>query len=399
MHLAFIIDDYLPTSTRVGSKMLHELGLEFIAQGHEVTVITPSVNRQMSNLDVSLLDGVNIWRFSNGPVKDVGKVQRAINETLMSYNAWKAISSRVTKDTFDGVVYYSPSVFFGSLVKKIKKKCECKAYLILRDLFPQWAVDAEIIKEKSLITYYFRYFELLSYNHADAIGLMSLKNLESFQSMHPELKQTHVLFNWAAMTPFGEITEADSMRNRLNLKDKVIFFYGGNIGRAQDMQNLLKLAKGLKNEIKAHFLFIGQGDEFELIKRLTNEWKLDNVTILPSISQTEFKKVLAEVDVGLFSLAKNHTAHNFPGKILGYMVQSLPILGSVNPGNDLQNIINNASAGRVFINGQDEDLLLAAKELLHSLKEREKSGLIALQLLEKYFSVQSAFKTIIRSLT
>lgn len=394
MHLAFIIDDYLPDSTRVGAKMLHDLALDFIAKGHEVTVITPSVKHQSSRLDVIQLEGVNVWRFSNGRVKNVGKVKRAINETLMSFNAWKAISSSVTKDTFDGVVYYSPSVFFGPLVRKIKKKCECKSYLILRDLFPQWAIDAGIIKEKSLITRYFRYFEYLSYKSADAIGLMSEKNLELFQSIHPELKNTHVLFNWAAVTPFGSVSEVDSIRARLNLKNKVIFFYGGNIGYAQDMKNLITLAKGLKDEIEAHFLFIGQGDEVELITGLTNEWNLDNVTILPSITQSEFKKVLAEVDVGLFSLAKHHTAHNFPGKLLGYMVESIPILGSVNPGNDLLTIINNAGAGKVFINGEDKALLRAAVEFLRGPKKREQCGVQALQLLEKSFSVHSAHQKI-----
>lgn len=399
MHLAFIIDDYLPESTRVGSKMLHELALDFIDNGHEVTVITPSVNLQPKKLDVIQIDGVNIWRFANGPVKNVGKVKRAINETFMSFNAWRAISSNVSKDTFDGVVYYSPSVFFGSLVRRITKKCQCKSYLILRDLFPQWAIDAGMIKEKSLITRYFRYFESLSYKSADAIGLMSDRNLELFQSIHPELSNTHVLFNWASIKPSESFLDNESIRSRLELKDKVIFFYGGNIGHAQDMKNLMKLAKGLKSEEKAHFLFIGQGDEVELITSLKNDWNLANVTILPSITQAEFKKVLAEVDVGLFSLAKHHTAHNFPGKLLGYMVESLPILGSVNPENDLQKIINQANAGSVFINGEDKKLLCEAQKLFADVNLRNIQGKAAFDLLQKEFSVSTATQNILSILS
>lgn len=398
MHLAFIIDDYLPDSTRVGSKMLHELALEFIDLGHQVTVITPNIKAGVSKLDISKLDGVNIWRFANGPVKDVGKIKRAINETLMSFNAWRALSSSILKDTFDGVVYYSPSVFFGPLVNRIKKRCDCKSYLILRDLFPQWAIDAKIITEKSLITYYFRYFESLSYHAADNIGLMSDKNLQLFKQVQPKLKNTHVLYNWASSTPVVTSCESPSIRNRLNLSDKVIFFYGGNIGHAQDMKNLLNLARGLKDLPEAHFLFIGQGDEVGLIEHLTVEWSLQNVTILPSISQGEFKRVLAEVDVGLFSLAKNHTAHNFPGKLLGYMVESLPILGSVNPQNDLQDIINAANAGSVFINGEDDELLFEAKKLLNDSNYRIEQGIAAYNLLNKEFSVKAATMTVLECL-
>lgn len=398
MHLAFIIDDYLPNSTRVGSKMFHELALEFISLGHEITVITPNVDIEAAKLDISKLDGVNIWRFPNGPVKDVGKIKRAINETLMSFNAWRALSSSILKDTFDGVVYYSPSIFFGPLVNRIKKRCDCKSYLILRDLFPQWAIDAKIITEKSLITYYFRCFESLSYHAADNIGLMSDKNLQLFKQVQPKLKNTHVLYNWASSTPVVTSCESPSIRNRLNLSDKVIFFYGGNIGHAQDMKNLLNLARGLKDQPEAHFLFIGQGDEVELIEHLTTEWSLQNVTILPSISQDEFKHVLAEVDVGLFSLAKNHTAHNFPGKLLGYMVESLPILGSVNPHNDLQDIINAANAGSVFINGEDDELLFEAKKLLNDSNYRIEQGIAAYNLLNKEFSVKAATMTVLECL-
>jgi glycosyltransferase involved in cell wall biosynthesis len=395
MHFAFIIDDYLPNSTRVGSKMLHELALEFISLGHLITVITPNVNAGAEIFNASQIDGVNIWRFSNGPVKDVGKIKRAINETLMSFNAWRSIKSRVNKNTFDGVVYYSPSIFFGSLVNKIKKRCQCKSYLILRDLFPQWAVDAKMIKEKSLITRYFRFFESLSYNAADTIGLMSMKNHQLFKTLHPNLSNTEVLFNWASAVPSDLPIGSESIRKRLNLDHKVIFFYGGNIGHAQDMKNLLKLSKGLKGFSEAHFLFIGQGDEVELIEDLAKDWLLDNVTILPSITQSEFKQVLSEVDIGLFSLAKHHTAHNFPGKILGYMVESLPILGSVNHGNDLQEVINSADAGSVFINGEDEKLLIAAKELLFDDSIRKSQGKSSYNLLDKYFSVNTASKKII----
>lgn len=398
MHFAFIIDDYLPDSTRVGSKMLHELALEFLLYGHKVTVLTPNTNINPPTLVEDNIDGVDIWRFKNGPVKDVGKIKRAINETLMSFNAWKAVSSKIEKNTFDGVVYYSPSIFFGPLVKNIKRKCECKAYLILRDLFPQWAIDAGMIKEKSIIIRYFKFFESINYNNADSIGLMSSRNLQLFQFIHPNLKNTHVLFNWASAQPFSRSTKKISIREKLDLNDKIIFFYGGNIGHAQDMTNLIRLAKGLTEQDTAHFLFIGQGDEVDLIKELVDDWALNNVTILPSVSQLEFKEILSEVDIGLFSLARNHTAHNFPGKILGYMVESLPILGSVNPDNDLQNIVNEANAGSIFINGEDDKLLLAAKELLNDEDKRLLQGKSAFNLLNQKFSVNSAVDTIVNNL-
>lgn len=398
MHFAFVIDDYLPNSTRVGAKMFHELAQEFLSLGHKVTIITPNTDPQAPKLKVDLLDGINIWRFSNGPVKDVGKIKRAINETLMSFNAWKAVSSHINKNTFDGVVFYSPSIFFGSLVNKIKINCECNSYLILRDLFPQWAIDSKMISERSLITRYFRFFESINYAAADHIGLMSERNNQLFNRLNPKLLNTHVLYNWASFSVTESKKSFVSIRKQLKLNDKIIFFYGGNIGHAQDMTNLMILAKGFKNYPEAHFLFVGQGDEVDLIKKLAIDWSLNNVTILPSVSQLEFKQLLSEVDVGLFSLAKHHTAHNFPGKLLGYMVNALPILGSVNPDNDLKEIINSANAGAVLINGEDESFLFEAKKLLASKKLRSEQGHAGRELLKNRFSVGSAAKAILGKL-
>lgn len=386
MHLALVIDDYLPHSTRVAAKMFHELAKQFISMGHQVTVITPEA-KQKSKLEVSTLDGVTVWRFSSGSIKGAGKIKRAINESLLSTNAWSAVSSHVKPNTFDGIIYYSPSIFFGRLVRKIKKCCQCPSYLILRDLFPQWVVDAGMIKQGSAIERYFRYFEAISYKQADMIGLMSEKNQELFNHLTCDRYPTEVLRNWAFLEPHCSQTKG-KYRQLLGLENKVIFFYGGNIGHAQDMSNLMRLARSMQSYSKSHFLFLGQGDEVELINNLASEWELSNFTYLPSVSQEEFKDVLSEMNVGLFSLSANHTAHNYPGKLLGYMVQSLPVLGSVNDGNDLSDIINTNKAGYITVNGDDDTLFSNAVKLMDS-STREVIGTSAYQLLEREFAVES----------
>ncbi|WP_213609023.1 glycosyltransferase family 4 protein [Pseudoalteromonas sp.] len=397
MKLALIIDDYLPDSTRVGAKMFHELALELMASGHNVTVITPVVG-QAEQFTEQSLDGVKVWRFNSGPIKDVNKVTRALNETLLSFRAWSAIKPYVSEHTFDGVIYYSPSIFFGGLVNNIKQRCNCKSYLVLRDLFPQWVIDAGMIKQDSLIARYFKFFEQRSYQAANTIGLMSEKNLEVFKQSNGYQYPTEILRNWADTTPINISTNLNSIRTQLKLENKVIYFYGGNIGHAQDMANLMRLAKNMQHCGQAHFLFIGQGDEVELINKLAKQWQLTNYTYLPSVNQNEFKHILASIDVGLFSLSAKHTAHNFPGKLLGYMVQSLPILGSVNSGNDLQALVNSNKAGFISENGDDEKLLKNALALYENPSLRKQLGHGAYNLLKNEFAVTSIAANIIKKL-
>lgn len=398
MRLAIIGDDSLPSSTLVHAKMLHELAAEFVKQGHTAVIIAPGKPKQLKRLDVSRIDEITYWKFKSGKLRGQGKLKRAVHETLLSFNAWLAIRHEVEKEPFEGVIYYSPSTFFGPLVNKIKAKSRCKSYLILRDMFPQWAIDEGLIKNGSLIEKYFRYFENINYHASNSIGLMSPKNLTLFTDKYQDKFNTHVLYNWADKDTVLPKNVHTDLRETYGLQDKVIFFYGGNIGHAQDMGNLLRLALSMKEVVNAHFIFLGQGDEVDLVKTTIESQNLSNTTFLPSVSQARYKEILTQIDVGLFSLAASHKTHNFPGKLLGYMVESLPILGSINAGNDLSEVVIDAGAGFVLVNGQDAEFFEAAKVLATDGYKRKKMGNNANSLLAKQFSVESAVNTIINNL-
>jgi glycosyltransferase involved in cell wall biosynthesis len=385
MKICILIDDYMPNSIKVGAKMMHELSCDLVKNGHNVSVFTPNTISSKS-LILDTLDGVNIYRFKLGEIKNVTKIKRAINETLLSVNAWKYGKKFFKNNHHDLIIYYSPSIFWGSLVKKLKKEWNAPSYLILRDFFPQWTIDHGILKEKSIVTKYFKFFEKINYDVADTIGIMSPKNLEWFKNYYQSDAKLEVLYNWAELNSFQNST--NKYRKQLKLENKIIYFYGGNLGYAQDMMNIVRLAINMRNETVAHFLLVGAGDEFELIKEKIVEHKLKNITLLPSVNQNEFKQILSEVDVGLFTLNKNHITHNFPGKLLGYMVQGIPILGSINFSNDLKEIIENSKSGLISVNGEDDLLYKNALNLMHA-ENRKSMGRNAFNLLETTFSVES----------
>ncbi|MGL5109872.1 MAG: glycosyltransferase family 4 protein [Vibrio ordalii] len=397
MKIALFPDDYLPDSTLVHAKMFHELALEFQRLGHHPIIITPSHGKQIRRLEVDFIDGVEVWRFRNPPMRGQGKVKRLISESLLSFNAYMALKNLKDLQSFDLCVNYSPTIFFGPLMHWFKKEVRTFNYLVLRDMFPQWVIDEGIISAKSPIAFYLRFFERLNYNASDTIGLMSPANVGYFSSLNSKYNNLQVLRNWAEIKPKNYSTALINIREQYNLGDKVIYFYGGNIGHAQDMSNLLRLVKKMVEYPRAHFLFIGQGDEFELVRQTKAIENLNNLTLLPSISQEAYKEVLTQVDIGLFSLAKTHKAHNFPGKLLGYMLQSLPILGSVNKGNDVIDFINGEGAGWAFINGEDDSLLNAALCLLNNREQGIVMGERGFEVLKAYFSVEAAAQQIIHT--
>ncbi|PJZ61854.1 glycosyltransferase family 4 protein [Leptospira adleri] len=390
MKICIVVDDYLPESTKVAAKMMHELAIGFQKKGHEVTVITPGPGLSRA-FKKRIIDDIRVYSFPSGRIKNVSKIKRAINETLLSYRAWKYLRQEFRANKNDLILYYSPSIFWGPLIKKLKRLWVAPSYLILRDLFPQWAIDSGILGRNSIITKFFRYYEKINYEAADKIGLQSPKNKEWFEKEFPQYRQTRILFNWAENTPVK--LGVTSYREKLALKDKIVFFYGGNIGHAQDMRNILRLANNLKEFPVAHFVLIGAGDEVDLVRETIKTDSLFNLTLMEPVSQSEFRILLAEFDVGLFCLNREHKTHNFPGKVLGYMIQSIPILGCVNPGNDLKEIIENANAGFVSIAGDEADFKDNAIKLLDS-KARLTMGRNAKRLMDEKFSLNAAINQI-----
>lgn len=383
MHIAIIVDCYYPSS-KSGAKLIHDLGVEMRQQGHHVTIITPS-EHVTENLRVTYEEGLQVARIKTGKLKGTSKVVRAYREASLSAHLWRQGREFFRAQNCDLIIFYSPSIFFGALAAKLKALWRCPAYLILRDIFPQWAVDAGVL-HKGLVYKFFRWKELAQYAAADVIGVQSPANLEYFTKQRwGQDYQLEVLYNWTTLDE-PPLPAAD-YRRQLKLQDKVVFFYGGNIGVAQDMDNIVRLAASLQQERQVHFLLVGEGSEVARLKALVAAGNLKNIQLLPPIGQQEYLAMLSEFDVGLVSLDRRLRTQNFPGKILGYMSAAKPMLCSLNPGNDLKTMVEANEAGLCCDNGEDERLRQHALALTRDAGLRGRLGENARHLLKKNFSV------------
>ncbi len=395
MRILIIVDCYYP-STKSGAKLIHDLGVELYRQGHQITILTPS-ERNIFDLELTTEDGLQIARIKNGQLKGVSKCRRALREIRLSRTLWKKGEDFFRANPHDLIIFYSPSIFFGDLVRRLKMLWDCRAYLILRDIFPQWAVDAGLMR-KGPTYHFFRWKEIRQYQAADIIGVQSPANLDYFTAMSLRRQfNLEVLYNWTV--PDEAPKPSLTYRQQLGLHDKVVFFYGGNIGVAQDMDNILRLAERMQCEPRAHFLLVGEGSEVERLQELILTNGLTNIQILPAVGQEEYLAMLSEFDVGLISLDRRLKTQNFPGKLLGYMSCAKPVLCSVNPGNDLKTMIEWHQAGLCSINGDDDAflshaLLLARDELL-----RRRLGRNSRLLLDRNFSVSNIATQIIGHFT
>jgi glycosyltransferase involved in cell wall biosynthesis len=386
MRILLLVDCYYPDAKSSATQM-HDLALELCRQEHDVIVLTPS-ERVPNDIEVTTELGVQVVRVRTRKIKGASRVFRAIEESRLSSVLWRRAEVFLRQHPADLIVFYSPTIFWSPLVRRLKSLWHCPAYLILRDIFPAWAVDAGILR-KGLVYYYFRSKEKLQYRIADRIAVQSPANLDyfarEFRSRHYPLE---VLYNW--MSLHVESSPSTHYRAQLGLQNKVVFVYGGNLGVAQDVDNIVRLAERLVDHRHIHFLLVGAGSEVPRLERLLAEKHLHNLQSIPPVSPSEYLALLSEFDVGLLSLDRRLTTHNVPGKLLGYMYWCKPALASINPGNDLFELLGRNEAGFCLSNGDDDGLCEAALRLANDPELRSRMGKNSRILLERMFSVKAA---------
>lgn len=394
MQLLIVVDTYVPSRTS-GALQMRDLVREMRRQGHNPTVVMPAPELSMPwRLDE--VDGAEVLRVRTLQAKDVNKLQRALAEWLLPYALLRGLRrSPLANARWDGIVWYSPTIFLGPMVRALQRRWGCRSYLILRDLFPDWAVDAGILR-KGLIYRFFKRVERQQYAVADVIGVQTPANAPLVRADSPANARIEVLNNWLA-APSGVTTSIDLSTGPL--AGRTLFAYTGNMGAAQGMDCLIDLGLRLRDRTDVGFLFVGRGSDVPRLRALAAEQRLDNVQFIDEIDAEQIPGLLAQCHVGLIALDPRHTTHNIPGKLLTYLHAGLPVLARINAGNDLEALIHDEGLGYVVVGDQPEELLRQAEALIASPALRSRMGVAGQSLVQRIFSPASVVRQIVKGLT
>jgi glycosyltransferase involved in cell wall biosynthesis len=393
MRIAIVVDAYAPARTSAAVQ-IHDLAKELVARGHEPTVIVPSATLG-SAWSLDRVDGVEVLRLRAFRTKDITHVQRAAAELLLSFVMLRNLGRSPARAVrWEGIVWYSPTIFFGPLVAQLKRRYRCRSYLILRDLFPDWAVDAGVMG-RGLAYRVLKLVERYQYLAADVIGVQTPANLVHLDRYSGPERRIEVLHNWLSEAPIGASVVALGSGP---LSGRIVFVYAGNMGVAQGMDCLIELACRLRGRTDIGFLFVGRGSEVPRLRGLVEAMALDNVVFHDEIEPWEVPGLLARCHVGLLTLDPRHRTHNVPGKFLTYLRAGLPVLARVNAGNDLESLIDRRGVGCVCVGNAIDRLQQYAEELATDADVRKQMGARGRVLADEMFSVATAATQVIAGL-
>lgn len=395
MNVLLVTDAYPPMRTSAANQ-IYDLARAFAAAGNEVSIIIPD-SEQIDPVRISDENGVQLVRVRAWQTKDVNYLRRTFAEWINPWVMWHRLrANRIfSLQQYQGIVWYSPSIFWAPLIARLKAHFKSPSYLILRDIFPDWALDLGLIKP-GLAYRFFKRVEQNQYAQADVIGVQSPNNLTYFKKHYPHIKaKLEVLWNWVGN---HRETPCSIDLSKTPLAGRKIFVYAGNMGIAQGMDTLMNLVKAMRDDRGLGFVFVGRGSEVEQLKKQVLREKLDNTLFFDEIDPTQIPGLYRQCAFGLIALDRRHSTHNIPGKFISYVQAGLPVMAFVNFGNDLVELIAQHQLGQAFI---DEDIgSLSGKIRMLCEQYQADAGLAdrARALAKDYFAAASACKTITRSL-
>lgn len=325
---------------------------EFYKNGHSVYVISPVERRKNQTTKLLKTEKSTILKLKIGNTQKTNIIEKGISTISIEPQFIAGIKKYFSDVKFDLAIYSTPPITFCNAIEFVKKRDGAKTYLLLKDIFPQNAVDLGMMSKsgiKGLIYKVFRNKEKKLYRISDYIGCMSQANVDYVLKHNPEInpEKVEICPNSVEVVDMSvDEKTRDEIRRKYDIPlDKKVFVYGGNLGKPQGIDFMIECLKSQDNNEDVYFLIVGDGTEYGKIEAYVENDKPANVKLMKRLPKEDYDKMVAACDVGMIFLDHRFTIPNFPSRLLSYMQAKIPVLAVTDPNTDIGKVIVDGGFG------------------------------------------------------
>lgn len=387
-----------------------DLVKKFAAMGHLVYVACKDERPDCQKVAMETISGITLLRIRTGAIKKNTNIfKKGLSTITLERKYIKAIKSYFSDVKFDLVLYHTPPITFGQVVDYIKKRDGAVSYLLLKDIFPQNAVDLGLMSKsglKSIIYRYFRQKEINLYKVSDYIGCMSPANVEYLKNhnrYYPasriEVAPNSVELRDSNLEVRGERYE---IREKYGLPvDTPIFIYGGNLGKPQGIDFLIRCLDEMKYREDCYFVIVGSGAEYPKLQawydaeRQAHADKL-RVKLMQGLPKADYDNLVRACDVGLIFLDHRFTIPNYPSRLLSYLENKMPVICATDPHTDIGRIAEENGYGYWCESVRPVDFTVLVHRFLSKPERIKTMGERGYEFLKNNYLVDHTYQTIMK---
>ena len=378
-----------------------DLMKKFRNEGHRLYIVSPSERKMGMNTHVIDVDNVKILKVKTLNVQKTNVVEKGIGTLLIESQYKRAIKKHLGNVKFDLILYSTPPITFTNVVRLMKNQNpQAISYLLLKDIFPQNAVDIGMFGEKSLFNWYFRKKEKALYKVSDYIGCMSPANVQFVLEHNPEIEASRVEVapNSIELKDMKyedgqEKAERYYIRKKYDLPiNKPIFIYGGNLGKPQGIDYLIKCLDTNKKRTDCFFVVVGNGTEYNKLDNWYKANKGCSVKLMQRLPKEDYDLLVRYCDVGLIFLDHRFTIPNYPSRLLPYLENKMPVLCATDVNTDIGRIAEENGYGYWCESVKPEDFTALVDKMLAS--DRKAMGERGYEFLKENYLVENTYNVI-----
>jgi glycosyltransferase involved in cell wall biosynthesis len=369
MHILFLTDNFPPEVNAPASRT-HEHCREWVAAGHEVTVITCAPNFPSGRVfagyrnrlrQVETIDGIRVIRVWSYITANEGFVRRILDYVsfMVSAGFWGLFVRRA-----DVVVGTSPQFFtvcaawFLAAVKRVPFVFE------LRDLWPE-SIKAVGAMRDSLATRLLERLARFLYRRATRIVSVTHSFRDNLIAHGIDGGKVDVVTNGVDMQRFQARPKDAALLDQLGLTGKFVAGYVGTHGLAHGLTTLLDAAERLArlpNGTRFAIVLLGDGAEKAALRAEAQRRGLGNVLFIDSVPKAEVARYWSLLDVSIIHLRRTELFGTvIPSKLFEAMGMEIPVLHGV--AGESAGIVEREAVGIVF-ESEDAAALCAALQRL-----------------------------------
>ena len=375
---------------------------EFVKHGHCVYAISPVEKKRKKKTHIVSERNTIVLKLRIGNIQKTSVIEKGISTIMLEPIFIHAIKQYFSDVKFDLILYSTPPISLVGAIEYAKKRDNAKTYLLLKDIFPQNAVDLGMLKTtgiKGLLYKHFRYQEKRLYNISDRIGCMSEANVKYVIKHNPEIDSNKV-----EVCPNSIEVKNTSVnyvtRKRIRAKykipnDKTVFIYGGNIGKPQGVPFIIECLEKCKDIKDAFFLVVGNGTEFGKLEAYKKHYKQNNFRLMNGLPKEDYDILVSSCDVGLIFLDHRFIIPNFPSRLLSYMQAKITVLACTDPNTDIGRIIIKEGFGWWCESNDSAKFCDLVKRII-GVSNKADMAENAMKCLENNYSVEKSYDIIMR---
>lgn len=368
--------------------------------GHSVYTISPYEKRTGLQTAYEEKNGIHMLHVRTGNVTGmVSLIEKGLAQLSIEPIFIKAIKKYYSNVKFDLVMYSTPPITFCNAIEYVKRRNNAKTYLLLKDIFPQNAVDIGMMSKSGIKGHLYKFFrnkEKKLYGLSDYIGCMSPANVEYVKQNNPEIDnyRVEVCPNCIEVVD-KSINEEErrSIRKKYDIPlEKRVFVYGGNLGKPQGIDFLIECLHSQENSKDNYFLIVGDGTEYGKIEEFVKSSNQNNIRLMKRLPQEDYDTMVGACDVGMIFLDHRFTIPNFPSRVLSYMQAKIPVLACTDSNTDIGKIIEEAGFGSWCESNDVNGFVECVNKIMQIQSVAEKEW----NYLNKYYSTRNGYDIIMK---